>query len=429
MLNTMGKICLTWSGKTPQLILVEPEMVKEVLSNKSGNFPIPDVQGLLKVLGLGTGLPGLKGEEWANRRRLINPAFHMEKLKSLLPLFASSCSELVQRWEKSIGPQGSCELDVWVELQNLTADVISRAAFGSSYEEGKHIFQMQKKLEEMAAELLNVLSIPVLRFVKMKKNRRREELKEKMTSLLSKIIEKREQEMKLGTANNDDLLGILLESNKNHREYGSRGMTRDEIIEECKVFYSAGHESTSELLTWTMVLLSMNPSWQMHARDEVLKVCGRHAPSFDNLAQLKIMTMIIYEVLRLYPPAVMLGRETYSTVKLGDITLPAGVGLVVPILLIHHDHTLWGDDADKFKPERFSEGVANATKNRLMFLPFSWGPRICIGQTFALNEAKMALAMILQSFTFELSPSYTHAPHTILTLQPQYGAQIILHKL
>ncbi|CAN6453023.1 unnamed protein product [Victoria cruziana] len=425
LLNAAGRICLIWSGRTPQLILMEPELVKEVLSNKSGNFPIPDFQSLLKVAGLGTGLPGLKGEEWANRRRLINPAFHMEKLKGFLPLFATSCSELIQRWENSIGSQGSGELDVWVELQNLTADVISRAAFGSNYEEGKHIFQMQKELEEMAVELLNLLQVS--RFMQIKKNRKREELKQKLTSLLSKIIERREQEMELGSAKNDDLLGILLEANRNHDE--SRRITRDEVIEECKVFYSSGHESTSELLTWTMVLLSMNPSWQMRARDEVLQVCGRTAPSFDNLAQLKIINMIIYEVLRLYPPAIILGRETRNTVKLGGITIPAGFRLMLPILLIHHDRTLWGDDADEFKPERFSEGVAAATKNRLTFLPFSWGPRICIGQMFALNEARMALAMILQRFAFELSPSYAHAPFTILTLQPQYGAQIILHKL
>lgn len=128
--------------------------------------------------------------------------------------------------------------------------------------------------------------------MQIKKNRKREELKQKLTSLLSKIIERREQEMELGSAKNDDLLGILLEANRNHDEYESRRITRDEVIEECKVFYSSGHESTSELLAWTMVLLSMNPSWQMRARDEVLQVCGRNAPSFDNLAQLKIVSLL-----------------------------------------------------------------------------------------------------------------------------------------
>ncbi|KAK6927226.1 LOW QUALITY PROTEIN: Cytochrome P450 [Dillenia turbinata] len=186
-------------------------------------------------------------------------------------------------------------------------------------------------------------------------------------------------------------------------------MTVDDLIGECKLFYFAGQETTSNWLTWTVILLSMYPDWQEKAREEVLQV-----------------SMILNEVFRPYPPVTSLFRYTHQP-KIGDFTIPAGVELRLPMLLLHYDPEYWGDDVEEFKPERFAEGVSKAAKNQLAFYPFGWGPRICLGQTFATIEAKLAIAMILQNFWFELSPSY--APFQVITLQPQRGAPIILHSL
>uniref|UniRef100_A0A0D9V368 Cytochrome P450 n=1 Tax=Leersia perrieri TaxID=77586 RepID=A0A0D9V368_9ORYZ len=186
-------------------------------------------------------------------------------------------------------------------------------------------------------------------------------------------------------------------------------MTTEDIIGELKLLFFAGSDTTAVLLTWTMVLLSMYPERQDRAREEV--------------------TMILHEVLRLYPPILLIGREAYEETELGGITYPAEVTFALPIACIHHDPGVWGEDVDEFKPERFAEGVSKACKDSSALFPFSWGPHICAGQNFALLEAKMALSMILQQFMFELSLSNTHAPFPVSTLQPQHGAQIKLTKL
>eukprot|EP00262_Sarcandra_glabra_P005670 TRINITY_DN1742_c0_g1_i2.p1 TRINITY_DN1742_c0_g1~~TRINITY_DN1742_c0_g1_i2.p1 ORF type:complete len:530 (-),score=76.33 TRINITY_DN1742_c0_g1_i2:25-1614(-) len=426
-----GKMSVSWFGTTPRVNILDPELIRDILFNKFGHYGKPKIIAALNLLI--TGLVTYEGEKWVKHRSIINPAFHLEKLKLMLPAFSTSCSELINRWENFIGPDRSFELDVWPEFQNFSGDVISRTAFGSNFEEGRRIFQLQTEQVELGIQAALAMHIPGFRFLPSKKNIRRKEIDKEVREMIRGIIEKKEKALKMGDAGNHDLLGLLIESNckdlQEHENSMKNGMTVEEVIEECKLFYFAGQETTSILLTWTMVVLSMHPSWQVHARKEVLDVFGKNKPDIDGLHHLKIVTMILYEVLRLYPPIALLTRCTNKTMKLGEISFPPGVELAIETIFVHHDPEIWGEDADEFKPERFTNGVSNATKNQVAFFPFGWGPRICIGQNFAMIEAKMALVMVLQAFSFELSPSYAHAPFTVITLHPQYGAQIILHKL
>ncbi|KAK3161349.1 hypothetical protein QOZ80_1BG0076010 [Eleusine coracana subsp. coracana] len=425
-----GKISMIWVGPTPGVILHDPKLVREVLSNKSGHFKKEKLPSMfMKLIGLG--LLNHEGEKWAVHRKIINHAFLLEKLKKMLPAFTACTSELISRWEDSMESAKAQEIDVWPELQDLTGDAISRAAFGSSISEGRRIFRIQSEQVQLANHMTN-LYIPGYTFLPTKVNRRIKANAREVETLLKDIVTKRERAMRNGHADAGDLLGLLLQSNaKESQESGSSKpmMTMDDIIGELKVFYFAGMETTSVLLTWTMIVLCMHPEWQDRARNEVHRTFGNKEPDVDGVNQLKIVTMVLYEVLRLYPPVTILERDTYKELELGGVRYPAGVKLFLPIVTIHHDPALWGEDADEFRPERFAEGISKASKEGPAFFPFGWGPRICIGQNFALLEAKIALSMILQRFEFQLSPSYTHAPFPASTLQPDHGAQIKLKKI
>ncbi|XP_034679277.1 cytochrome P450 CYP72A219-like isoform X2 [Vitis riparia] len=425
-----GKNSFTWVGPIPRVNIMKPELIREVFL-EAGRFQKQKPNPLANFLL--TGLVSYEGKKWAKHRKLLNPAFHAEKLKLMSPAFHLSCRQMISKMEEMVSPEGSCELDVWPFLKNLTADALSRTSFGSSYEEGRRLFQLLQEQTYLTMEVFQSVYIPGWWYLPTKRNKRMKKIDKEMNTLLNDIITKRDKAMKDGKTANEDLLGILMESNSKEIQEGGNsknaGISMQEVVEECKLFYLAGQETTSNLLLWTMVLLSKHPNWQTLAREEVFQVFGKNKPEFAGLSHLKVVTMIFYEVLRLYPPGATLNRAVYEDINLGELYLPSGVEIVLPTILVHHDPEIWGDDVKEFKPERFSEGVMKATKGQLSYFPFGWGPRICIGQNFAMAEAKMALAMILQCFTFELSPSYTHAPTSVLTLQPQYGAHLIFHKI
>ncbi|KAB1209461.1 Cytochrome P450 72A15 [Morella rubra] len=255
-----GKISMFWAGTTPRLIIMEPEQMKEVLSNKLGHFQKPPLNPLILILT--KGLTTLEGEQWAKHRKIVNPAFHQERLK-------------------------------------LTADAISRAAFGSSYEEGKRIFELQTELIMLTLEAMQTLYILGFRFVPTKKNRRRTELDKEIKSTIRNLIQRKLNAKRIEESSVDDLLGLLLQSNTQNNQpedatsTKSNSLSIDEVIEECKQFYLAGQETTSSWLTWTMVVLAIHQDWQEKAREEVLLVCGKRNPNFEAITHLKIVSDIL----------------------------------------------------------------------------------------------------------------------------------------
>ena len=171
-------------------------------------------------------------------------------------------------------------------------------------------------------------------------------------------------------------------------DFSGSSMSDKQLMDECLTFLVAGHETVALLLTWTMYLLAAHPQWQDKARAEVMEVCKDSSATgiqYENLNMLPNLSMILSETLRLYPASAAIGRECIQANKLGDIEVPVGVDISIPVAFLHRKKELWGEDAHCFAPERFAKGLAGACSHPLAFLPFGGGPRTCIGQAFALT--------------------------------------------
>ncbi|GAB2230692.1 hypothetical protein Droror1_Dr00014974 [Drosera rotundifolia] len=313
-LKRYGKNSFFWFGVTPRITIVEPDLIREIL-NKHETFHKIKLDTKLLVTGLVT----YEGEKWTRHRRILTPVFHIEKLRYTLLSMQMSCDSMVRKWEEILSNEEHVDLDIWPFIDHMAGETISRAAFGSSYEQGVQIFGLQKvQIEHTFDQHRSKLNqVPGLRSVPTKRSRKMKEIHKTVRALILDLIERRksetgEVEKKEG---DEDLLGILLESNRKEVGEGStgsgssNGMPMEDVVEEVKLFYLAGQDTTASTLVWAMVLLSQHQDWQQSARDEVLQLFGTVTPHFDGLARLKTVTMIINEVLRLYPPVTRLVRS------------------------------------------------------------------------------------------------------------------------
>ncbi|MCO5608312.1 hypothetical protein L7F22_062518 [Adiantum nelumboides] len=426
-----GEHFVYWFGFQARYILKDPEQAKELLSTKSGHFRKLRGRPESKDLG-GNGLVALHGEKWAQHRRIINPAFFLDKLKAMAPIMGSLTVEMTKRWESRVEAKEA--IDVAEDFRTVTADIIAHTAFGSSFAEGKEVFDLQHKQQVLFSKLNATMYIPGSQFLPTTQNRYRKKLRNRVNEVLGQIIQKRMAlgERGRGDMYGNDLLGLMLAANKGelHGNQRNLSMGHDELIDECKTFFFAGHETTATLLTFMFLLLATHPEWQERLREEVFEVCGKtQLPTAESLNHLKLVGMVMNETLRLYPPAVAVFRQADTDIKLGETLIPAGTVLIVPIIAWQQDERYWGPDAKEFRPERFEEGISKACKVPGAYLPFSFGPRSCIGQLFANIEAKMVAATILQRYRFRLSPQYKHAPTVVLTTRPEYGMPLLFERL
>lgn len=429
-----GEPFLYWYGAQARICIFDYELARQILSSKSGHFVKNDAHPTLLAL-VGKGLGFMEGSDWVRHRRVINPAFTIDKLKivteTMLDFADSMAGELEA--EASQNENGETQVDIYKHFSDLTVDNIAYAIFGSSYKLGKQVFEAQTELLGITMATFLDVPIPGSKYLPTQANRRKWMLETKLKSLLTRIIQPRLASGEHG----NDLLGVMLDSCTETKQGGKQqqvdrlrlSLSMEEIIHECKLFFFAGHENTALLLTWSVYLLSIYPEWQERLRKEVLREFGRDAPNPNALNRLKEMTMVLFETLRLYSPALFMQRKTLADMTVGPIKLPKGTAIVIPIPIMHRDKQAWGDDADEFSPMRFANGITGAAKVPHGLLAFSMGPRSCIGQNLSMLEAKSTLALMLRKFSFALSPDYVHAPVDLFTLKPKFGLPVILRPL
>ncbi|KAL6967891.1 hypothetical protein U1Q18_033700 [Sarracenia purpurea var. burkii] len=326
---------------------------------------------------------------------------------------------MVNSWKSRIEREGgTAEIKIDEEMSSFSGDVISRACFGSNYSKGEEIF---KGLRAISNKVL-VTGIPGIRYLPTKHNREIWALEKEVRSLILNVVKERTE-----VGYEKDLLQMVLEGAKNSSL--TEAAIDHFIVDNCKNIYQAGYEATATSATWCLMLLASNKKWQERVRAEIFEICNGQIPDADMIRKMKQLTMVIHESLRLYPPAMLISREVLNDMKFGNIDLPKGINLWIMVVTLHTDPTNWGSDAHEFNPERFANGISGACKLPHLYMPFGFGPRVCLGQSLAMVEIKILIALVLSNFSLVLSPNYIHSPTIRQNLVPEHGVHLLVNKL
>ncbi|KAK4351206.1 hypothetical protein RND71_030519 [Anisodus tanguticus] len=425
-----GSVYTYSTGNKQHLYVNQPELVKEM--NQSISLDLGKPSYVTKRLApmLGNGILRSNGHIWAMQRKIVAPEFFMDKVKGMVSLMLQSAELLTRKWDERIEAEGGkmAEISVGEDLRSLSADVISRACFGSSYFKGKKIFSKLRTLQKVISNQSVLFGSNALGFLPSRQQKEIENLEKEIEPLIWEAVKERERECLETPSNEKDLLHSILEGAINDDNVGENS-SRKFIVDNCKNIYFAGHESTAVAASWCLMLLALHPEWQSRIRQEMAQICPDGVLDAESVSKMKMVTMVIQEVMRLYPPAAFVSREALENTQIGHIVVPRGVCLWTLIPTLHRDPEIWGQDANEFKPERFENGVSGACKLPQVYIPFGLGPRICLGRNFAMVQLKVVISLIISKFRFSLSPKYRHSPAYRMIVEPGQGVHILVERL
>lgn len=376
---------------------------------------------------LGDGLLISGGEKWARNRRLLTPAFHFDILKPYIDVYNESADIMVEKLGKFADDKK--EFEVFQQVCLCTLDIILNCAFSyqidvqRSGETHPYVQAVNDLATANSERLRNPLLAPDIVFYRTKKGKQFQKDCDFVHQVAEDIIEKRR---KFLDSNEDlkkrkylDFLDILLTAKDEH----GVGLSDLDIRNEVDTFLFEGHDTTASAISWILYSLAENPECQRKCQEEIDDMLrGRENDdiTWSDLPNFEYLTMCIKEGMRLHCPVAIVGRETTKPFDLGDIIAPPGISVVINIWMLHHNEHIWGPDHMEFKPERFTKDNI-ALMDPYQFVPFSGGPRNCIGQNFAMNEEKAVLAKLLHNFTFSLKPGHVVKKRLSAVMRSQNG--------
>ncbi|KAI5423227.1 cytochrome P450 714C2 [Lathyrus oleraceus] len=424
-----GPIFVFCSGSIQWLVVTDIDTVKEIVLHTSLNLGKPSFLSKDNRPLLGQGILSSSGQYWAHQRKIIAPELYLEKMKAKVNMIMESTNGLLRLWDTKLNKDGdTLEIEIDQDLRNLSSDIIAKACFGSNYVEGREIFTKLRELQNLISKIF--AGIPGYRYLPNKTNRQMWKLEKEINSKISKLVKKRQNDAR----EEQDLLQMILDSAKKCDSGDSflpNSISRDIfIIDNCKNIFFAGYETTAITASWCLMLLSTHQEWQDRVRAEVLEIVGKDGNiDASMLKSLKMLTMVLQETLRLYPPASSVNREVFKDIVFKGLLVPKGMNIHIPMPILHQDSKLWGDDAHEFNPERFANGVQGACKIPQVYMPFGMGSRVCVGQHLAMVELKVVVSLILLKFRFSVSPSYRHSPSFHMLIEPGHGVVLNMTRI
>lgn len=407
-----GEISYFRIGPQAVFQFASPDLIRDVLITRQHDFIKSRVLQRAKVL-LGEGLLTSEGQFHARQRRLVQPAFHRQRLAGYAATMIEYARAKRDEW------QDGQTLDIAQEMMRLTLAIVAKTLFNADVQSDA------RAIGEALSAVLHLFDLVMMPFSNVVERlplpamKRFERGRQTLDDIIYRIIDERRR----SSRDCGDLLSMLLLTED--EETGGAGMSDKQVRDEALTLFLAGHETTANALTWTWYLLSQNPDAEKRVHEEVDRVLGGREPVPDDFAQLRYTEAVLAESMRLYPPAWGIGRMALKQFDAAEYSVEPGDIVLMSPYVVHRDPR-WYPEPDRFDPGRWTPEL-RAARPKFSYFPFGGGARVCIGEHFAWMEGVLLLATLAQRWRLELEPGHPVDYRALITLRPKHGMRMTVH--